>query len=502
MQENFAGVQATGTPERIGAFTVLGVLGAGAMGRVFLAYSEDTGLAAVKVIRADLAADPVYRQRFAREITAARRVEGGHTAAVLDADPYADRPWLATEYIAAPTLAELVDTCGPQSEALVRWLAVGCLQALINVHGVGLIHRDVKPGNILVAEQGSLLIDFGLAHETGVAHLTRSDVSPGTPAFMAPEQIDRRGELSAAADVYALGATLAFAASGRPPFPGPGVEATVYQILSGTPDLSDVPQPLVPLLTACLARDAGARPTCVELLAQLEGTPIAAPMSDQGRALIERHAAAQRILHEQLRTAATMAAAVEHGESGRTPLTLTSHRAERKPARTWMAAAACSTAVIGVTAGLVYGVLSEWPLSPAAQDTVAASAASAGSQSVPRGSGPPQYPPGGGPPGPFGPVLAPTLSIEPTIGGPGTVFTVRGTHWPPEQPVSITLEAPGAAPLLVLANPDGTVQATVNPGVLEHRSNGAAPGSYVLHVYAGPAYADIAFTITSGSPGT
>lgn len=497
MRERLTDVQDADYPERIGEFAILGVLGAGAMGRVFLAYTEAIGLAAVKVIRADLAADPVYRQRFVREITAARRVEGEHTAAVIAADPYAEHPWLATEFVAAPTLSELVGACGPLSEALVRWLAVGCLQALISVHRVGLIHRDVKPSNILVAGQGPLLIDFGLAHETGVAHLTRSDVSLGTPAFMAPEQIDRRGEPSAAADIYALGATLAFAASGHPPFPGPGIEATVFQILTGTPDLSGVPDLFAPMLAECLSRDARSRPSCDELLTRLETTPSAAPLPDTGRALIERHAAAaQLLLNEQLRVVAT---ALEQADSGRRPSARNSHRAVRTSARTWMAAAACSTAVVGITAGLVYGFLNAWPTQPAARNTVAARDASTGSTSLPHSTNS-RPPPGAGQFPPFFPAPTPTLSIQPRTGGPSTVFTVRGTGWPPGQPVSITLEVPGAAPLLTLAGPDGTLQATLTPGVLEHRANGAAPGNFVLHVFAGPAQADAAFTITTGSP--
>jgi hypothetical protein len=426
----------------------------------------------------------------------------------VDADPHAERPWLATEYVAAPTLTELVAACGPLSEGLVRWLAVGCLQALIAVHRVGLIHRDVKPSNILVAERGPLLIDFGLAHEAGDAHLTRTDASPGTPAFMAPEQIDRRDELSTAADVYALAATLTFAASGHPPYSGPGVEATLYQILTGTPDLTGVPEQLARILADCLARAADSRPTCAELLDRLDDVPMAAPLSAEGRALVERHAAAARHLqHEQLRTMATSPEQAETPEQAeeaepadtRRRSTSSAHARRRgvmTPARTWMAAVAGSTAVIGITAGLVYGVLSAWPNPATPLDTVAARAGSADSVS-PGPSGYPQGPPPGGPggPPPWPPPDA-VLTVGPASGGPGTVFTVRGTGWPPGQPVSIDLEVPGAAPLFALANSDGTFETTFRPGVLEHRTNGAAPGSFILHAYAGPAEADADFTVS------
>jgi serine/threonine protein kinase len=294
MRERTDGASTDRMPPQIGGYEVLGVLGAGAMGRVYLARTASTRLVAVKVIRPDLSADPRYRLRFAREIEAARSVGGAFTAAVVDADPEAQTPWLATEYIPAPTLSALVEACGPLPRAAVHWLAAGCAEALERIHRAGLVHRDVKPGNILVTVRGPVVIDFGLAFTPRSAHLTTADASPGTPAFMAPEQLAHSGgEPTAATDVYALGAALLFAATGHPPYPGPGVESTVFQLLSSEPDLDGVPEELVPLLTRCLQRTPELRPSCAEILretapylAEQFGPP---PLPEPARAVLEEY---------------------------------------------------------------------------------------------------------------------------------------------------------------------------------------------------------------------
>jgi serine/threonine protein kinase len=185
MRENETKARTCPDPVVVGPFEVVGVLGAGAMGRVYLGRSSAADLVAVKVIRPDLAQDAAYRRRFAREIQAARRVRGPFTAAVVDADPQDETPWLATEYIAAPSLAAILEDCGPLGEAAVLWLAAGCARALHTVHGAGLVHRDVKPANILVGRRGPVLIDFGLAYEPASPLLTTRDASPGTPGCTA-----------------------------------------------------------------------------------------------------------------------------------------------------------------------------------------------------------------------------------------------------------------------------------------------------------------------------
>lgn len=480
-------------PPRIGTFAVLATLGTGAMGRVFLGHDASIGLAAVKVIRPELAADPTYRERFVREIRAARRVDGGHIAQVIAADPLASPPWLATEYIPAPTLDELVAACGPLSEELVRWLAAGCIRALMDVHRAGLIHRDVKPGNILVTESGPVLVDFGLAYASDAGHLTRTGTHPGTPAYMAPEQLAHE-ELTPAVDVYALGATLVFAATGHLPFTGPGVEATIFQMLTSAPDLDGVPEGIAASLAACLARSPDARPDCADLFEALagDGGDLAeTPLPEAGRALVgQRVADADRLLAE---------AEAEEWTAGREPLP---PRARRRTSRTWMAVAAVSTAVLGVAAGVVYGVISEWP-----DSTVSAKAAGSGStvatvglsgQALPPTdqNGQPEFPP---PPPQNGQTPQPpaTLSIQPARGGPKTVFTVRGTGWPPGRLVWITLEGPSATPFSIYAAADGTLHTTVDPAVQEDRPSGATPGSYFVQAEAGPVQALASFTVSA-----
>lgn len=493
MSEGSGGPADAAAPQRIGTFAVLGVLGAGAMGRVFLGHSASSGLAAVKVIRPELAADPTYRERFVREIRAARRVGGGHTAHVIAADPLASPPWLATEYIPAPTLDELVRACGPLSEDLVRWLASGCIRALMDVHRAGLIHRDVKPGNILVTESGPVLVDFGLAYASDTAHLTRSGLHPGTPAFMAPEQLNRREELTAAVDVYALGATLVFAACGHLPFDGPGVEATIYQMLTCAPDLSGVPEALVPTLTACLARSPEDRPDCADLLAEFAEDVGDTPLPDAGRALVD----------ERVFEASRMLVEAEGQAEDQTPLPSLPAEGRHGLSRTWMAVAAVSVAVLGVAAGVVYGVISEWPDSSAAANAAGASSTVAavdlsGQALPPTGqSGQPEFPPPPPPGSGQTPRFPATLTIQPATGGPKAVFTVRGTGWPPGRLVWITLEGPSATPFSVYAAADGTLQATVDPAVQEHRSGGATPGSYFVQAEAGPVQALASFTISS-----
>ena len=207
-------------PERIGPYVVLGRLGAGSMGQVYLGRSAAGRLVAVKTIKVELAEDAGFRHRFAQEVAAARKVSGVFTAAVVEADPEADLPWLATAYVPAPSLARLVLACGPLPVTTVRWLAAGCAEALESIHGAGLVHRDLKPSNVLVAPDGPRVIDFGVARAAERMGRTTSRGAVGTPAYMAPEQARDTHEASVASDVYSLGATLLFAATGHPPYSG------------------------------------------------------------------------------------------------------------------------------------------------------------------------------------------------------------------------------------------------------------------------------------------
>jgi hypothetical protein len=264
-------------PERIGPYVILGRLGAGSMGRVYLGRSLAGRLVAVKTIRVDLAEEAGFRARFTQEVAAARRVSGFFTAAVVEADPDADLPWLATAYVAAPSLSQLVRACGPLPVAAVQWLAAGCAEALDSIHRAGLVHRDLKPSNVLVAADGPRVIDFGVARSAERMGHTTSHGTVGTPAYMAPEQARDTHQASTASDVYSLGATLAFAATGQPPYRGDSVLDVLARLATEEPDLSALPAELVPLVAACTRRAPQDRPTSSAVLARLgqftEGRP-------------------------------------------------------------------------------------------------------------------------------------------------------------------------------------------------------------------------------------
>ena len=191
------------------------------------------------------------------------------TAAVVEADPEADLPWLATAYVPAPSLARLVLACGPLPVTAVRWLAAGCAEALESIHGAGLVHRDLKPSNVLVAPDGPRVIDFGVARAAERMGRTTSRGAVGTPAYMAPEQARDTHEASVASDVYSLGATLLFAATGHPPYRGATVMDVLARLATEEPDLSGLPDELTELITACMHRVPRQRPTSSAMLAQL-----------------------------------------------------------------------------------------------------------------------------------------------------------------------------------------------------------------------------------------
>ena len=255
-----------GEPLAIGPYRLVGVIGSGGMGRVFLGIAPDGRLAAVKQVLAGIADDPGFRSRFAREVDASRRVSGAYTAPVLAADPAAGTPWLASLYVPGPSLQQAVDSYGPLPDPALRRLAVGLASALAEIHRAGLIHRDLKPGNVLLTDDGPRVIDFGVAHVLhDAAPLTRTGAVVGSPGFMAPEQLDDR-TVTPATDVFALGAVLALAAGGVAPFGRGTPQAMLYRVLIGDPDLFAVAPPLRPLLAACMAKEPEQRPTVEHLL--------------------------------------------------------------------------------------------------------------------------------------------------------------------------------------------------------------------------------------------
>ncbi|WP_344338240.1 serine/threonine-protein kinase, partial [Kitasatospora putterlickiae] len=256
-------------PRRIGPFEVLGRLGAGGMGLVYLARSASGRRVAIKTVRGELAEDELFRVRFAREIEAAKTVGGFYTAAVVDADADARVPWLATAYVPAPSLEDLVTECGPLPVGAVRWLVAGIAEALQSIHAAGLVHRDLKPSNVLVVEDGPRVIDFGIAAGVSSTRLTMTNVAVGTPAYMSPEQArDSRG-VTGASDVFSLGSLLVFCATGHPPYRGANPVETVFQLLRDQPDLSGLPPELADLVRACMRPAPEHRPTPEQIQAEL-----------------------------------------------------------------------------------------------------------------------------------------------------------------------------------------------------------------------------------------
>lgn len=262
-------------PPRIGDYTLLAALGRGAMGSVYLARSRGGRPIAVKVSRAELADNPEFRERFRREVEMARAVGGFWTATVVDADPDAERPWMATEYIPGPSLQQAVQDHGPLPERAVRRLAGGLAEALVAIHGAGLVHRDLKPSNVLLADDGPRVIDFGIARALEHSALTEAGIVFGTPGYLSPEQVVGQ-KITTQSDVFALGSVLVYAATGGGPFGEGATSALVYRVVHQEPDLTRVPPSLVPLIVPCLVREPANRPTPARLL-ELIGPPSAEP---------------------------------------------------------------------------------------------------------------------------------------------------------------------------------------------------------------------------------
>ncbi|WP_098892998.1 MULTISPECIES: bifunctional serine/threonine-protein kinase/ABC transporter substrate-binding protein [Streptomyces] len=251
-------------PARIAGYRVLGRLGAGGMGVVLLGRSPGGALVAIKLIRAEYADDAAFRARFRREVAIARQVRNRWAVPVVDADTEAPAPWLATEFVPGPALSEAVGSGGPLPERGVRALGSMLAEALEAVHAAGLVHRDVKPGNVLLGLDGPRLIDFGIARALDDTVLTATDVIVGSPGFLSPEQAQGR-RIGPASDVFSLGCVLVYAATGGRPFGSGPVEAMLFRTVHDTADLSALPPGLVPVVEACLSKDPEDRPAAADI---------------------------------------------------------------------------------------------------------------------------------------------------------------------------------------------------------------------------------------------
>ncbi|MCT9144623.1 protein kinase domain-containing protein [Streptomyces violarus] len=256
-------------PEFAGHYRLEECLGSGGMGVVHLARSTSGMKVAVKVVHAQFAEDPEFRGRFRQEVAAARRVSGAFTAPVVDADPEAGRPWMATLFIPGPTLAQEVKRNGPLAPAQLRRVMAGLAEALRDIHRVGVVHRDLKPSNVLLAEDGPKVIDFGISRPKDSELRTETGKLIGTPPFMAPEQFRRPREVGPAADVFALGSVMVHAATGRGPFDSDSPYVVAYQVVHDEPELAGVPEQLAPLVLRCLAKEPEDRPSPDELMREL-----------------------------------------------------------------------------------------------------------------------------------------------------------------------------------------------------------------------------------------
>jgi hypothetical protein len=498
-------------PERIGSYVLLGRLGAGAMGRVYLGRSTAGRLVAVKTIKIELADEAGFRARFAHEVAAARRVSGVFTAAVVAADPEADMPWLATAYVPAPSLSQLVAECGPLPVPAARWLAAGCAEALESIHSAGLVHRDLKPSNVLVSPDGPRVIDFGVARAAERIQLTVTRGAVGTPAYMAPEQARDTRQATVASDVFSLGATLAFAATGHAPYQGETVMDVLVRLATEPPDLSGLPAELDGIVTACLARSPAQRPTSAALLDQLG--PFVAGPAGPGSAHAYLPAPAMAVIsgyqHGPRQAAGAPAAGGTAGDGGGDPGGNTSGGS------TGGAASEDTSGSTGEGVGgeATLGSQVALPASPAASlrplngrgqrlgpaegNTGAATAPRAGSRrhrilvtaglagaavalvgggiivgvsladrqgGAGAGSTVPGFPPPGPPPSSFpaAPSGSPEIRMLQPMGDPDTIFLIHGTGWVPRSRVTVTLAGHGTSPVRPVVDQKGTFNYAVN----------------------------------------
>ncbi|MFD0691056.1 serine/threonine-protein kinase [Actinomadura fibrosa] len=450
-------------PRTVGPYALLGRLGSGSMGRVYLGRSAAGRLVAVKTIRAELVREGDFRARFGHEVAAARRVSGVYTASVVAAEPDAEVPWLATAYVPAPSLERLVGAAGALPVPAVRWLAAGCAEALESIHAAGLVHRDLKPSNVLVSLDGPRVIDFGLAHARERARMTLSRVAVGTPAYMAPEQAQSSRGVTAASDVYALGAVLLFAATGHGPYSGEGVMELMAQLATRSPNFTGLPPELDDLVHGCMERDAGARPTPGEILASvsryLDLDPSGSYLPEAAVALVKDYGEGPRIpVPEAVPSVPDEEAPGGRSANGRSSVNGregTHGRSSGSSIRAFLREPRNGLmSVLGIGLVGVGALLSRsfWP--------------DAGPPPASVTETPPPRGPRGEPPPPIGgddarPTGNPTIMVNQPEGDGETIFVVHGTGWVPGERLTVRLDGAAARPG-PLADRKGTFNYAVN----------------------------------------
>ncbi|MFI0368611.1 protein kinase [Actinomadura sp. 1N219] len=272
--------------DRIGHYSLLQTLGEGGMGVVYLGADPEGRNVAIKVLRPAVAGDATARRRLAREVDSMRRVHSPHVAEILDADVTADQPYIVTQYVPGRTLEEIVEDSGPIYGPALQRLAVGLGAALSAIHGAGIVHRDMKPGNVMLVDSEPVVIDFGIAQAADATRLTATGMVIGTPGYLAPEIIEGE-DAGPPSDVHAWAGTVAYAATGRPPFGSGTFESIFYKIMQGTPDLGGVPDAMLPVLRSAMARHPAERPTAVNLVQLTRRIHLEATITDQTR--VDRH---------------------------------------------------------------------------------------------------------------------------------------------------------------------------------------------------------------------